>query len=372
MDTRIDKFAKGFFWFGYAVFLSASIPHIAAYFRHFDPNTQDVWQNGFYWTIAVLLAVVIDVSDVLVSIAVMRAQANGAKFKDTYGFWLFIVLIMALSWLFNWQYNVVFQSADFRTVDAYQIAGSNLTVGQINPILGSAFQLLLLVYTGMAHKFSQKPIERTLQELIAEANEAEQRAQYLARIDMVKRAESSRKWQARFEEIRQVKDEAIKTIKGQDEEASEDTKMPDEISPEAVVVESESSTLMEVAGEVHNSPEMEVPTTPEMGILEEVLEEDPAEKNGTGEEVDTDPGMEVLNVLPFHPHGSSDFPRTSIKGKIARKKLFTIAEAAKELECTPRHVRELRKREVLVTDESGLIIGTSLRAYIAKRKAKTV
>lgn len=237
MESRIDKFAKGFFWFGYAVFLSASIPHIAAYFRHFDPNTQDVWQNGFYWTIAVLLAVVIDVSDVLVSIAVMRAQANGAKFKDTYGFWLFIVLIMALSWLFNWQYNVVFQSADFRTVDAYQIAGSNLTVGQINPVLGSAFQLLLLVYTGMAHKFSQKPIEKTLQELIAEANEAEQRAQYLARIDLVKRAESSRKWQARFEEIRQVKDEAIKTIKGQDEEVSEDTKVPDEISPEANVVE---------------------------------------------------------------------------------------------------------------------------------------
>jgi len=42
MNEKVERFTRGFFWFGYAVFLAASIPHIAAYFRHFDPATS-VW-----------------------------------------------------------------------------------------------------------------------------------------------------------------------------------------------------------------------------------------------------------------------------------------------------------------------------------------
>jgi len=170
MDTKIEKFTKGFFWTGYVVFLSASIPHIAAYFRHFDPITSNRWEDASYWIIATAIAIVIDVSDVLVSIAVMRAKASGAKNRDVAGFWVFIVFITALSWFFNWQYNVVFGTSQFQKVDQYTIAHL-ITIGQVNPVLGSAFQALLLVYTMMAHKFTQKP--KTAAELQSEAERLE-------------------------------------------------------------------------------------------------------------------------------------------------------------------------------------------------------
>jgi hypothetical protein len=217
MNIKVEKFTQGFFWFGYAVFLSASIPHIAAYFRHFDPTTPYFIENAFYWTIAVLLAVVIDVSDVLVSIAVMRAQANGAKFRDVAGYWLFILLIMSLSWFFNWQYNVVYGTGAFHTVDQNVIWGG-VTVGGINPVIGSAFQLLLLVYTGMAHKFAQKPKVLSLEDMKKEADEAEQRAEYQTRIDAVKRAQREQVRQNFFESLRQTKKEVTAFVKGEDED----------------------------------------------------------------------------------------------------------------------------------------------------------
>jgi len=194
MDTRIDTFTRTFFWAGYVVFLSASIPHIAAYFRHFDPATSNRWEDAAYWVIATAIAIVIDVSDVLVSIAVMRAQSTGARGKDVFGFWCFIVFIMILSWFVNWQYNVVFGTHEFGKVDNYRfiIPFISFSVGQINPVIGSAFQVLLLVYTSMAHKFAQKPREKPLEELQKEAQDAQQRAGYLATIDATKQAQKAR------------------------------------------------------------------------------------------------------------------------------------------------------------------------------------
>lgn len=178
-ETLIERCTRIFFWCGYAVFLAASIPHIATYFRHFDPmNTSS---DTFYWIIGYALALVIDISDVLVSIAVIKAQANGARTRDLFGYWLFIGFITALSWMINWQYNVVFGSSQFHVVDVYTVFGL-FTIGQLNPVIGSAFQLLLLVYTGMAHKFSQKSEyhEKSLDELRQEAAEAREKAGYVA------------------------------------------------------------------------------------------------------------------------------------------------------------------------------------------------
>src|SRR2546421_1399097 len=278
MDTRIEKFTRGFFWVGYVVFLSASIPHVASYFRHFDPATTNQFEDISYWVIAVAIAVVIDVSDVLVRIPVSRAKVYGARLKDTLLFWVFIFLIMALSWFFNWQYNVVFGTSQFQAVDSYTIANW-VTIGQINPVIGSAFQLLILVYTLMAHKFAQKPKEKSLEELMKEADEIEQKADYLTRIEAVKQAQSSRKWQARFEGIRQVKDEAIRTIKGQDEEASEDTNNASEISPEAVVVEAinppasdEVPVVEEAHTETNDSVQTDVLNVSQTAFSDDVLE----------------------------------------------------------------------------------------------------
>jgi hypothetical protein len=253
VDTRIDKFAKGFFWTGYVVFLSASIPHIAAYFRHFDPITPNWYEDKAYWLIAVAIAIVIDVSDVLVSIAVMRAKASGAKFKDTFGFWVFIVFITALSWLINWQYNVVFGTSQFHVVDQYSFFG-RFTIGQINPVLGSAFQVLLLVYTAMAHKFSQKP--QTADELQKE----------------LERLEALETVQNRLKEYRERnrKKSLIQTAKETLIEAKE------------AVIELKNGSDEELV----SSPETEVLDSPNMEVLTELtgeLEEEVfLEENGSG------------------------------------------------------------------------------------------
>lgn len=217
MNAKVESFTRGFFWFGYAVFLSASIPHIAAYFRHFDPATGNQFEDIGYWVIAVLLAVVIDVSDVLVSIAVMKAQASGAKWRDTFGYWFFIIFIMLLSWFLNYQYNVVFGTTEFHAADQQVILGSSVTIGQVNPIVGSAFQLLLLVYTGMAHKFTQKPKILSLEELAKEAEEAKQRAEYQAQIDSVNNAQRAQKRSAFFSSLKDLKQGVTQVITGSDE-----------------------------------------------------------------------------------------------------------------------------------------------------------
>src|SRR6266487_2673878 len=143
MESRVDQLTRGFFWCGYGVFLLASIPHIAAYFRHFDPSATGL-EDLFWWIIAYALAVVIDLSDVLISIAVMRAMTRGETFRQLWSFWSFICFIMTLSWFFNWQYNVVNRTHAFAAVDS-QLIFDWITVGTINPVIWSAFQVLLLV-----------------------------------------------------------------------------------------------------------------------------------------------------------------------------------------------------------------------------------
>ncbi len=203
--TWIDKFTRSFFWFGFCVFLSASIPHIAAYYRHFDPNA-----TGFTdiadWVIGYLIAIVIDVTDVLVSIAVLKEMNRGTKKRHLLGYWAFILFVMALSWFVNWQYNIVYSTQAFARADSQQLF--NVSIGSVNPIIGSAFQMLLVVYTAMAHKFAEKPVKKTAEQLRQEADELEQIAMQQARIDAVKKMQNDNRVGGIFDSLGQAKERA--------------------------------------------------------------------------------------------------------------------------------------------------------------------
>jgi hypothetical protein len=330
MNTKIERFTHGFFWFGYVVFLSASIPHIAAYFRHFDPATTNGMEDAFYWTIAILIAVVIDVSDVLVSLAVMKAQANGAKFSDVFGFWLFILLIMTLSWFFNWQYNVVFGTSAFRAVDRMVIWGT-ITVGEVNPVIGSAFQLLLLVYTGMAYKFAQKPKTLSLEELEQQAKEAEQRAIYQARVDAVKKAQREQSRQNFFEALKQTKKGVTTLVKGEDEDplsaltCEESADQHEEIQAEMNAADSEEYAAVDPGN------------TESMGLSE------------TG----------VSEPLNGSRNGST------------RRVYVSLEEAVELLQYDLSYVKSLRTKGVLKTAgrNSNLISIASIHAILSKKQA---
>src|SRR5258708_22460131 len=268
-STLFDKIVPKFFWFGFCVFLGASIPHIAAFYRHFDPNaTPGSIQDITDWTIGYLIAIVIDVTDVLVSIAVLKAINSGARKRDLIGYWAFIVFVMALSWLINWQYNIVYQTNAFAKAESIAIFG--VLVGSVNPIIGSAFQMLLLVYTAMAHKFAEKPVKKTAEQLRQEADEVEQVAMQQARIDAVKKMQNDNKVDALIDSLGQAKERAKTLFSNNQNQAIESTKTEAKDEPKTEVSDEQNEFKNEVynqqnelkngaSNELNDQPEQEVP-----------------------------------------------------------------------------------------------------------------
>lgn len=111
----------------------------------------------------------------------------------------------------------------------------------------------------------------------------------------------------------------------------------------------------------------------EMEVDEELKAEQPAEhfleERGTGEEVDTEPEMEVMNITPFHQRGTSKGTKTSTGVRNSRKSL-TVAQAADYLGCTERYIRELRKKGTLETCENGQLAMASIKSYKDRKSAK--
>jgi hypothetical protein len=311
------------FLFAFIAFLSASISHVATFFNDFEADKGN-------WIEPYMLAISIDLTALVLTIGVMFFRKEMPWYAVVIT-WAFIIGLTAFSWTVNFEYAQTYQG---------NLIHTNPILTTLNPILASSFAFFNLVYSFVSEFFGMK--QKTAVELLAEADRLEALEEAQKRIDAYRdRNRKSSLIQRAKETLIEAKEAVIELKNGSDEE-------------------------------VESSPKTEVTIEPDVEVLEEVTEEVSSQEYGSDEEVETDPEVEVLNVVPFHQNGNSDFPKTSIKGKIARRKLFTIAEAAKELECTPRHVRELRKKEVLATDDSGLITAASLRSYAAKRRAKTV
>lgn len=145
MDT-FDKWFSRFLYATEVILLLASMPHIAAWFAHFD-NPTDMWSGIYAWSIGFGLAFAIDGVAFMLLLAIMRMIRSG-KTKSTgtmIGLIAFTLFIALLSWGINWQYNLEFSSNAFAKADAVNVFGWT-TVGRLNPIIGGAFQVLILAY----------------------------------------------------------------------------------------------------------------------------------------------------------------------------------------------------------------------------------
>lgn len=308
------------FLFAFIAFLSASVSHVAVFFNNFEADKSN-------WVEPYMLAISIDLTALVLTIGVMFFRKDMPWYALTIT-WLFIIGLTSFSWVVNWEYASTFQGTVLNTND---------TLSTLNPILASSFAFFNLVYSFVSEFFGMK--EKTAADLIAEADRLEELEQAQKRIDAYRQRNKKASIIQRAKETLIEAKEAVNELKnGTEEEVTEEVKT-------------------------------EVESPSETEVLEEVEEEVFAQENGTDEDLDSEPEMEALNVIPFHQNGTADFPKTSIKDKITRKKLFTIAQAAEELQCTQRYVRELRKKGTLATDESGLITASSLRAYNSKRRA---
>lgn len=184
----VNRALKGFFWFAFASFLAASIPHVAYFFRAFEPQATAGQDPLFYWGIAYALAVSIDVMIVLLSVTVAQLKHQQVGRGTIYSIWAFILLLTGLSWFINWQYARQFSSAMLN-----QVAGTHLnlyffspSVGQIDPVIASMFQVFAIAYTYVADKIAiSKP--KTAEELKQETDEEEARVKELARLEDIRK-----------------------------------------------------------------------------------------------------------------------------------------------------------------------------------------
>jgi hypothetical protein len=189
MKTTANRFIRAFFWFAFASFLAASIPHVAYFFRAFEPSARGNL-DYLYWGVAGAIAVSIDVMVFLLSVTVAEMQRGKANTAAILTVWLFILLLSGLSWFINWQYAEQFASSMLNRVVGETIGPFN--VGAIDPIIASIFQVFILSYTYVADKIANdKP--KSAAELKQEVDEEEEREQHQARLDALRQKKRERR-----------------------------------------------------------------------------------------------------------------------------------------------------------------------------------
>ena len=144
---------KYFFWIAFAVFLAASIPHVAYFFASFEPSggTEGVW----WWTVSYAIAISIDVTVYLLSWTAFQRYRRFRTAKAVWQHWLLIVMCTVFSWVVNWAYAKQFHSPTM--LSAAESTAPWLT--GIFPFMASAFPLLGIVYTMMAETISESEAE---------------------------------------------------------------------------------------------------------------------------------------------------------------------------------------------------------------------
>jgi hypothetical protein len=144
---------KYFFWIAFAVFLAASIPHVAYFFASFEPSQgpEGVW----WWAVSYAIAISIDVTVYLLSWTAFQRYRRYRTPKAVWQHWLLIVMCTIFSWAVNWAYAKQFHSMTMLS-SAEAVAPWLINVF---PFMASAFPLLGIVYTMMAETISETAAE---------------------------------------------------------------------------------------------------------------------------------------------------------------------------------------------------------------------
>jgi hypothetical protein len=144
---------KYFFWIAFAVFLAASIPHVAYFFASFEPSQgpEGVW----WWAVSYAIAISIDVTVYLLSWTAFQRYRRYRSPRAVWQHWLLIVICTIFSWVVNWAYAKQFHSptmlSSAETVAPWLI--------NVFPFMASAFPLLGIVYTMMAETITETALE---------------------------------------------------------------------------------------------------------------------------------------------------------------------------------------------------------------------
>jgi hypothetical protein len=144
---------KYFFWIAFAVFLAASIPHVAYFFASFEPSQgpEGIW----WWIVSYAIAISIDVTVYLLSWTAFQRYRKYRTPKAVWQHWLLILMCTVFSWAVNWAYAKQFHSVTM--LSSAENVAPWLT--NVFPFMASAFPLLGIVYTMMAETITETAAE---------------------------------------------------------------------------------------------------------------------------------------------------------------------------------------------------------------------
>src|SRR5260370_12044802 len=100
---RNHRFMKYFFWISFAVFLAASIPHVAYFFASFEPSQgpEGIWG----WVVSYAIAISIDVTVYLLSWTAFQRYRKYRTPKAVWQHWLLILMGTDFSLTANCDYE---------------------------------------------------------------------------------------------------------------------------------------------------------------------------------------------------------------------------------------------------------------------------
>lgn len=319
MDT-FDKWFARFMWSTDIILLVASMPHIAAWFAHFDNPSSNFLSELYAWGVGFGLAFAIDGVSFMLLLAMTRMIKSG-KTKSwgvMAGLIFFMALIAALSWGINWQYNVVFASSTFAKADAIPIYGA-VTVGGINPIIGGAFPVLMLAYALVA-----KAMQTEVKTVSALSDEEFQ--QKLKRIEQEKQLKAAQKGAGFWEKAKEAKQGFSELIgKENDVELTEEN-----------VEELEEETDQE------NKPDLPEKKERNTGPLQQESDEENEEKEeGNSGGNNEESNQETSGNLAIHPDTIPVIARYPKVAALLSTKgtTVTVEEVANAFDVTPTLVR---------------------------------
>ena len=204
MPITMNKVIRGFFWFAFAAFLAASIPHVAYFFRAFEPSASGM--EPYWWVVAYAIAVSIDVTIFLLSLTVAQMQRRRAARGVILSVWVFVLGLVLLSWYINYQYAQQFASPSMLShAPTIRLA----LVGNIDPLIASMFQVLALAYTWIADKIAAEEPEKSAELLEREAEELARKLSAQARITALKDRQKGQRVRSLIATAREVKRELL-------------------------------------------------------------------------------------------------------------------------------------------------------------------
>jgi hypothetical protein len=329
------KFLQSFFWFAFAAFLAASIPHVAYFFRAYEPN--DIGLNWWYWSVSTFIAISIDVTVFLLSLTVASLQRQKKSRSLILSVWLFIIALAGLSWYMNNQYALHFADTAMLAATSVSIPFTAVRIPDINPLIASCFQVLAIAYTWISDKIASDETPKTAAELAAEANELEEVAVQRQRIAAIKREKN--------------------------------------ITGATGLIDAGASILGHIKGTVkkQSSPIEETQLTSPVAQSTDTVEENqkPQKNDSLATERDTDQLQKVLQNSD--EIGTENRSQSSLLDGLASRSSVPIEEAAKIIGCEVKYVRTLRNRGKLkaTSRNNELLTIASIKSYIeGKRKGK--